>query len=259
MQDEKLNDFFNRLNQFFDHIYVITLKRATDRHQHIERELNGLNYQLFFGKDKQEFSVDDLRNANVYNEDLAKKRHRYNKPMQPGQLGCAWSHAEVYADVIAKEYNRVLILEDDVVINKKYTYLLAGVLESLPPDWELLYFGFAERETEPKLSFFKIGFYHFLSTIGLLRFSHKTIKNFYPKKISEHIYTAGYHDCTHAYGITLETAEKLLQLQQPISFVADNLLAYACTNKLVNGYIILPKLINQLYQEGTNSRSYLNQ
>jgi glycosyl transferase, family 25 len=96
--------------------------------------------------------------------------------------------------------------------------------------------------------------------LGLTKYSHKTIGNLYPKRVSKHLYTAGYHDCTHAYGLTLSAAQKLVQLQQPISFVADNLLAYAVTNELVKGYITLPKIINQQFQVSEKSTfSYLNQ
>ncbi|HYC30618.1 MAG TPA: hypothetical protein VEB42_17400, partial [Chitinophagaceae bacterium] len=80
-----------------------------------------------------------------------------------------------------------------------------------------------------------------------------------PKKVSEHFYQAGFHDCTHAYAITQSAAKKLLALQQPISFIADNLLAYAVTNQVVKGYIMQPKMINQQYQVGITTVSYLNQ
>ena len=157
-----LQDFFAILNSFFDHIYVITLERATDRHEHIRTELQGLNYQLFYGKDKQNFTIEELKQKGIYDEDLARQHHRYGKPMQEGQIGCSWSHAEVYKDVVAKGYQKVLILEDDIVINKKESRYLEKIIRELPKDWELLYFGFAERETPPPDLFFKKIFYGFL-------------------------------------------------------------------------------------------------
>jgi glycosyl transferase family 25 len=253
-----LQDFFGTLNSFFDKIYVITLERATDRHEHIRKELNGLHYEFFFGKDKQNFSVEDLKLKGIYNEDLAKEHHRYSKPMQEGQIGCAWSHAEVYKDVIEKSHQKVLILEDDVVVDKTSVKTFSKILEELPADWELLYLGFGERESVPSGWLFKKIFYHFLRSFKAVKYSHTTINHLYPKKISENIYEAGYHDCTHAYAITQSGAKKLLELQQPVSFIADNLLAHAVTNKIVNGYFIFPKLINQQYQLGISSASYLN-
>lgn len=251
--------FFSRLNQFFDKVYVITLQRATDRHAHTQQELEGLHYELFYGKDKQAFSVDDIKQKGIYSEALARRRHRYGKAMQPGMIGCAWSHAEVYRTIIKEGYQRVLILEDDVVINKKDVSIWPKMAEELPRDWELLYLGFAEKETVPPLASFKKVAYHLQRLFGRMNYSHKTIRNLYPRKIGRYVSKAGYHDCTHAYGVTLPGAKKLLTLQTPVSFVADNLLAHAATNEVVKGYIVQPKLINQLYQVGTTSVSYLNQ
>ena len=255
---KEVQEFFNTLNAFFDHIYVITLERARDRHEHIRKELAGLNYELFYGKDKQNFSIEDLKQTDVYNEDLARQHHRYGKPMQAGQIGCSWSHAEVYRDVILKGYRRVLILEDDIVIDRMAAKDFSTMLQELPASWELLYFGFAERETAPRGFVFKKIFYHFLRVFKAIKYSHSTINHLYPRKISAHVYRAGYHDCTHAYAITQQAAKKLLELQQPISFIADNLLAHAITNDIVKGYIVKPKIINQQYQLGISSASYLN-
>ena len=68
-------DFFLALNSFFDKVYVITLRRATDRHEHIRKELDGLQYEFFLGKDKREFSIPVLEQQGIYNETLARKRH----------------------------------------------------------------------------------------------------------------------------------------------------------------------------------------
>lgn len=250
--------FFAQLNRFFDKVFVITLRRATDRHAHIQKELEGLDYQLFYGKDKQEFSVEELQQKGIYNEDLARKHHRYGKPMPAGMIGCSWSHVEIYRTIIQNNYQRVLILEDDVVINREQVSTWPQVVQELPADWELLYLGFAEKETVPPLAFVKKAVYHVQRFFGGLNYSHTTINNLYPKKIGKHLSKAGYHDCTHAYGLTLSCAEKLLALQTPISFFPDNLLAHAATNEILKAYIIQPKLINQQYQVGTTSVSYIN-
>lgn len=255
-----MQPYFDLLNQYFDKIYVITLQRAADRHQHIARELKGLKYELFYGKDKNTFTVTDLQQQGVYNEAMARRHHRFGKPMPPGMIGCSWSHRLVYEDVIQQGYQKVLVLEDDVLIDKHFISLLPQVLTEIPPDWELVYFGYAYNEQPPKNAKVKKAFYHLLHTLGRFKFSHKTISNLYPKKVSEHIYTAGYHDCTHAYAITNIAAQKLYTLQQPISFFPDNLLAHAVTNELVKGYIVVPRLINQPFQVSDEAtHSYINQ
>lgn len=250
--------FFSQLNQFFDTIYVITLDRATDRQQHIKKELDGLQYQFFAGKDKQQFSVEELRQKGIYDEQAARRHHRYGKPMQVGQICVSWSHAAVYKEIVEKGYRNALIMEDDVVIDREQAKNFSAILSSLPTGWEVLYLGFAEREQAPQGVAFKRLFYHFLRLFGAIRFSHKTIEHLYPKKVSKYIYQAGYHDCVHAYAITQSAAKTLLGLQQPISFIADNLVAYAVTSGFLKGYVVLPKIIYQQYQVGTSSASYLN-
>ena len=250
--------FFQALNSFFDKVYVITLSRAADRHEHMKQELAGLRYDFFLGKDKQQFSVEELKRRNIYNEALAKKNHRYGKPMPPGMIGCSWSHAEVYKTIIREGYQRTLILEDDAVIDNRAIGLWPQVLQELPPDWELLYFGFAEKEKTPPLAFVKRAVYHVQKSLGALNYSHTTIRNLYPRRIGKHLSKAGYHDCTHAYGLTRKAAQTLLSLQTPISFFPDNLLAHAVTNEMISGYIVQPKIINQLYQVGGSKASYLN-
>lgn len=257
MEDRQV--FFEQLNSFFDHIYVITLARAKDRQQHVQQELQGLRYEFFFGRDKHEFSLTDLQQKGVYSDVLARRHHRYGKELQIGQVCVSWSHADVYRDVLNNNYQRVLIMEDDVVIDREAANHFSAVQKELPAGWELLYLGFAEREKAPPGVWFKKAFYHLLRLFNVIKFSHATINHLYPKKVSEHIYQAGYHDCIHAYGITKSAAEKMLALQQPISFIADNLPAHAATNGLIKGYVVLPKIIHQQYQVGKSNFSYLNQ
>jgi glycosyl transferase family 25 len=250
---------FERMNAFFDHIYIISLHRATDRHEHFKKELDGLNYSIFWGKDKNEFDIEQLKQENIYNEELAIKHHRYNKPMAAGMLGCTWSHKLVYEDMLKNKYQKVFIMEDDIVVDTTTFPLLSTVLDELPKDWELFYLGFALHEPSAKSFFVKKMFYHFAKLFNGIKLSHKEIANRFPKKISAHIYKAGYHDCAHAYGITNACAEKLIALQTPISHWSDHLLAYASTNDIIKAYIVMPKMINQIYQlSSTTTHSYIN-
>ena len=175
-------------------------------------------------------------------------------------IGCSWSHALVYEDVIKNNFSKVLIMEDDMVIDVEAAKTFPAVINELPKNWELLYFGFALNEDSPANASLKKAFYHLVRTFGGIKFSHNTINHLYPKKITEHIYAAGYHDCTHAYGLTASGAKKLLALQTPISFLPDNLLAHAATNKIVNAFITHPKIINQQSQvENGPTHSYINE
>ena len=234
---------FSTFNDFFDHIYVITLSRAISRQGVIRQNLQGLNYEFFFGVDKQEHPISDMIRDGIYDEAKAIKNQRYNKTLTGGQICCAWSHKKVYEDVIKKGYQKVLILEDDVIASDDISSLFSSLLKELPQNWELLYLDYIKNETP---NIFKKYWYHIQKKTGALNLSHQTITNLYPKKTGKYIAVAGFHDYTSAYAITASAAVKLLQLQTPIAHVADNLLAYASTIKLINGFISIPKLFSQL-------------
>ncbi|HEX6334513.1 MAG TPA: glycosyltransferase family 25 protein, partial [Flavisolibacter sp.] len=157
---DPVSQFFPEINRFFDHVYVITLQRAAERHEHISRELAGLEYELFFGHDKNHFSIEELKLRRIYDEQLAIAHHRFGKPLVPGMIGCSWSHREVYEDIIRKNYRNALVLEDDVVIDRKHMHLVHEILSEVPPDWELLYLGYARNEKKPVLSTLKKLIYH---------------------------------------------------------------------------------------------------
>ena len=247
------------LNSFFDHIYVITLQRAINRQQQIKMDLNGLNYTFFFGADKNDFNMETLKETGVYNEAFAIKNHRYKKPMRDGQLGCSWSHRMVYEDMLAKGYTKVLILEDDVKLNTDFLHIFPTAMAELPADWELLYLDYAKNENRNIFKRTRQFWYHVQRFFGALNRTHKTIRNLYPRPFSEHTKLAGYHDYTDAYAISSQAAGKLLKLQTPIQFVADNLLAHACTNELVKGFIISPKIFSQHSQSTNPKDSFVNE
>lgn len=233
---------FEILNNHYDHIYVLTLKRAVERQLQISESLKGIDFSFFYGMDKQEFEIADLEKKRIYNPQLAMQRHRYHKPMSGGQIGCSWSHRNIYADMLEKGYNRVLIFEDDCLPNPHAIHLVPEVLAQLPADWELLYWGYGKQEYASFRTWLKQKWYHIQHRLGGLKWSHTMINHLYPRKISPNISRAGFHDYTYAYAITRPGAEKLMQMQTPIQFVADNLLAWACTGGLVQGYIATPKI-----------------
>jgi glycosyl transferase family 25 len=252
---------FDALNNYFDKIYVVTLERATDRHQHIRRELEGLRYSFLYGADKNSINAAELAAKKVYDPVLAKKQHIMHKDLTGGEIGCSISHTMLYRDVLTNNYQKVLVLEDDVVIDRNTIGLFPEMIKELPADWQLWYLGFAKNEKAPANARLKKLFYHLLYALGLKRtLNHTVIGNLYPARFSTHLLRSGFHDCTHAYAITNEAAAILLQQQTPVQYTADNLLAFTITNKKLNAFIADPKLINQQYQVNEQPViSYLHQ
>ncbi|MFM9909499.1 MAG: glycosyltransferase family 25 protein [Chitinophagaceae bacterium] len=249
---------FEHINAYFDKIYIITISRAVERHEKIKIHLQGLNYELVFGVDKRNLNQSDLINKGVYNETAARKHHLKNQQMQMGQIACAWSHKNIYEQQIKKGLKKVLILEDDVIIHQVGIDLFPVIVHELPADWELIYFDYHKRTEGNFKSRYKKFLYLLQHFVGLNNWTPKMIRALYARPFSEHLKKAGYHEYTSAYAITLSAAEKLLQLQTPISFIADNLLGYAITNKMINAFISIPKLFEQeSQQQGGNTYSYV--
>jgi glycosyl transferase, family 25 len=250
---------FEHINSFFDKVYIITIARATERHQKIEMHLQGLNYEFVYGVDRKDLVEEQLISDGIYDKKLAQKHHLWNEPMISGQIACSWSHKKVYELQIKNNYNRVLVLEDDVIIHQVGIDLFPAILKELPQDWELLYFDYHKRTENNSNARYRKVLYKLQHYLGSNNWTPHMIDHLYAEHYSEHIKKAGYHEYTSAYAITQTAAQKLLKLQTPISFIADNLLGYAITNQIIKAYLTVPKLFEQeSQQEGGNTFSYVS-
>ena len=84
------------------------------------------------------------------------------------------------------------------------------------------------------------------------------IRNLYAKPFSQHLKKAGFHDYTYAYAINSSAAKKLLKMQTPVQYIADNLLAHAATNGIVKSYITWPPVfLHDSLPDGKHRDSYI--
>jgi glycosyl transferase family 25 len=253
-----MDNNWSLLNVHYDKVYVISVKSAEDRRQRFAERFKGLNFSFFFGADKKDLSINELIEKNVYSADLAKKHHRYSKAMMPGEIACALSHKMIYEDMLRNNYSRVLIFEDDAVPNTENLNFIPAILSEIPANCELLMWGWSKNGKTGFTSSAKQLVYHIQHSLGLLKWDHSMIKNLFAKKFSAHLKKAGFHDYAHAYGITKSGAEKLIRLQTPVQYIADNLLAYAIVQNIINGYIVYPPVIlHDNLPNGTPRDSYI--
>jgi glycosyl transferase family 25 len=239
---------YSPLNHFFDKIFVITLERAHDRHPLLAQHLAGLNYELVYGVDKKTLDFPSLAASGEYVPTRAMKLNRYVKErhIPLGHIACSWSHRNLYQRMVDQGIGRALILEDDAQPIEAHLAHLAATLAELPPCWELLYLGYVTHE-QP-ISGAKQWFYKQLFKVWhghAYRWRSKDVEKMYPRPFSDHLYRAGYHDCTHAYGITRGAAQKLLRAQTPISYCADSLLTHLITRRNLNAFIARSKFFDQ--------------
>lgn len=235
----------NTLEQYFDKILVVSVTRFTGRHQEVTQKLEGLSFDFFWGADKQKLDVKLLEKEGIYNEAQAKKNQRQGKALNPGEIACSLSHRMLYEEMIKQQWQKVLVLEDDVLPLVDNIAALPQALQELPAGWELVYLGYLKHEQVTAGLKTKQLFYKIASALGLMKWSYKMVSNLLPKPYSRHLKKAGFHDCTHAYAITLPAAKKLLAAQTPVVYRADDLLSSTIMKGELKAFVTEPKFFDQ--------------
>ena len=237
---------FQYLNEYFDKIVVLTLPSLTDRIDYFKKTFEGLNYEFFYGIDKETTSLDKLKEEGLYSTKIFREFYKKPSEISTGMLCCSLGHLKIYEYIIEKGFQKTLILEDDAVPIVEELAKFPAIIKELPENWELLYLGYEKNERpgiKEKLNRFLLTNFPYHAQLKL---SRQIFRHYYPVPLSANIAKAGFHDCTHAYAVTREAAGKLLQYNKPVRFHPDNLLSYLnCTGQL-NGYISRHKLFNQL-------------
>lgn len=235
----------NYLERYFDKIFVVSVPRFTDRHQRVKKNLEGLAFDFFWGADKLELDYNTAKINGTYNEQRAKKLQRQGKALNLGEVACSLSHRMVYAEMVKNNWKKVLILEDDVLPIAENLQQLPAALDELPDNWELVYLGYLKHEKVTAALKTKQFFYKILSAFGMMAWSYKMVSNLLPRPFSTHLKKAGFHDCTHAYAVTLQAAEKLLAAQTPVIYRADDLLSATIMKGKLNAFVTEPKFFDQ--------------
>lgn len=253
-----MQEYFQQLNQYYDKIYVLSVESAVDRRELFANRFQGLQYSFFYGADKNKFSIEEVVKKGIFSDPLTRKHHRFSKTMKHGEIACSWSHKMMYEEVLSNNYSRILIFEDDAVPNEKMMKLIPEILQEIPNDCELLMWGWDKNGMNNIGTSFKKIVYHLQHSIGRLKWNHRVIRNLYAKPFSRYLKKAGFHDYTYAYAISKGCAEKLVKMQTPIQYIADNLLAHAITGEVVSGYIVWPPVFwHDTMPDGTPRDSYI--
>ncbi len=238
----KINKY---LEQYFDKIFVVSVPRFTDRHERLQQTLTSLQYDFFWGADKLKLDYNIAKTDGTYNEQIAQKLQRQGKALNLGEIACSLSHRNLYAAIVANGWKKILILEDDVLPIAENLAELPAAMDELPADWELVYLGYLKHEKITASLKIKQFFYKIVSALGLMAWSYKMVTNLLPKPFSKHLKKAGFHDCTHAYAVTLEGAKKLLAAQTPVVYRADDLLSATIMKGELVAFVTEPKFFDQ--------------
>ena len=115
-----------KLDQYFDRIYLINLKRRSDR---LEKFFQGIAPHV---TTTWSIEVVEAVDGPAVRPDLG---------YEAGKWGCAMSHKRVHELIMESNDQKVLILEDDCEFFDDFEEKFASALEDLPNTWDMFYLG----------------------------------------------------------------------------------------------------------------------
>lgn len=128
--------------QQLDRIYVLNVKKFTQRRQFMERQLAnvGLDAEFIFDWDVEDFSPDII--DTYFGNDL----------LTPAQQSCALKHVAALQKIATGNYKFALVLEDDAVFSKDLKLGLQRAMEQSEqfPGNKVIYIGSGGNFFTPK-------------------------------------------------------------------------------------------------------------
>lgn len=125
-------------------LYVINLDRSTERWRKFQARNAHVNNAV---------RVSAVDGALINRQELVDRGEiTVDLPYGPGTLGCAMSHINLWKQAVAQ--NRVMtIMEDDVIIARNFAEQSARMITNLPPDWDIIQWGYIFTPTFTWLDF----------------------------------------------------------------------------------------------------------
>jgi GR25 family glycosyltransferase involved in LPS biosynthesis len=119
-----------KINEFFDKVICINLAKRTDRWSEMTDQFNKHNIKA-------------TRFNAVNGNPMGWKYNSYagRESSFEGAMGCLASHLEVYSLAKQNGWKNVLIIEDDCDFIENLNEIFEESIDTLPKDWDLLYFG----------------------------------------------------------------------------------------------------------------------
>jgi glycosyl transferase family 25 len=130
-------------------VVILTLKKYSHRMNKVYDLVNklsqlGLRCSLFYGVNGEDIAYSKSMSPNIYNLEYKNEVKRYdcsirlNKQlMTNGELGCAWSHINIYKTLLKdNSVDKYLIFEDDVEIVESLEYVYECLVK-IPSDCDM--------------------------------------------------------------------------------------------------------------------------
>jgi GR25 family glycosyltransferase involved in LPS biosynthesis len=126
-----------------DMVYYINLDKRRDRNEHVMDQLkkagvpdNKITRYTAIDGDTYRFSDEEL--------DLFKKADFMHTPSSKKMMGNQLSHFSIFKDMLKNNFDKVLILQDDVVLRENFIEQLNNVSNTMPSNCEIVNVGMHE-------------------------------------------------------------------------------------------------------------------
>lgn len=128
-----------RLNDFFEKVFCINLKRRNDRFHEMMSEFakHQIDAEFFSAVDGSLMAVPE-----IMSED--------GTVIAKGYWGCLLSHLHVIKEARQRGYKNYMVFEDDADLHPDFQKQFSDYVSRLPEDWEMIYFGGNHME-KPKM------------------------------------------------------------------------------------------------------------
>ncbi|XP_043941234.1 procollagen galactosyltransferase 2 [Protopterus annectens] len=133
----------NKMN--FDEIFMINLKRRTDRRERMLRTLHELeiDVKIIDAVDGKALNTSQLKALNI--EMLPEYKDPYSgRVLTRGEIGCFLSHYYIWKEIIDRGLEVSLVIEDDVRFEHRFKRKLMKLMDDMSEaqlDWDLVYTG----------------------------------------------------------------------------------------------------------------------
>lgn len=134
------------LNFYFAHTYVLNLDRRPDRLEKMKKALKKLgiyNWTRFSALDGKESPHYEEWNSYRKSRMTQFERRKFHRKAigSPGSWAILKSMYLMIKDAIRKKYHSILVLQDDLLIHKKFIQEFLKIPSKVPKNWKLLYLG----------------------------------------------------------------------------------------------------------------------
>lgn len=132
-----VNFFMSVLEKKHDMIYIINLENRDDRWMHMQKTLKHMGITKY-----TRFFAINGRRPDIYSYWYKQLiTHKHYKIKSAGAYGYLLTYYYLLQDAMKKGYKSILVMDDDVLIHKNYNQIIEQIVEQIPDDFKLIYYG----------------------------------------------------------------------------------------------------------------------